>query len=132
MNVSETQIVEIGEANFESEVLRSKQLVLVAFFAPWSRACQTVRPVLDEVATACGGSVKVVKVNADNNPDLGIWYEIQSIPTLLFFVGGSLRGKVIGTVSKEAVFSQLQMFSQDNVSVSPISDSNKKNEYHNG
>ena len=126
------QIVEIGEANFESEVLRSKQPVLVAFFAPWSRACQTVRPVLDEVATACGGSVKVVKVNADNNPDLGIWYEIQSIPTLLFFVGGSLRGKVIGTVTKEAVFSQLQMFSQNNVSVSPISDSNKKNEYHNG
>ena len=128
MNANETQIVEIGEANFESEVLQSKQPVLVAFFAPWSRACQTVRPVLDEVATACGGSVKVVKVNADNNPDLGIWYEIQSIPTLLFFVGGSLRVKVIGTVSKEAVFSQLQMFSQDNVSVSPISDSNKKNE----
>ena len=130
--MNETQIVEIGEANFESEVLRSKQPVLVAFFAPWSRACQTVRPVLDEVATACGGSVKVVKVNADNNPDLGIWYEIQSIPTLLFFVGGSLRGKVIGTVTKEAVFSQLQMFSQNNVSASPISDSNKKNEYHNG
>ena len=128
MNGNETQIVEIGGANFESEVLQSKQPVLVAFFAPWSRACQTVRPVLDEVAKACAGSVKVVKVNADNNPDLGIWYEIQSIPTLLFFVGGSLRGKVIGTVSKEAVFSQLQMFSQDNVSVSPISDSNKKNE----
>jgi thioredoxin 1 len=128
MNGNETQIVEIGGANFESEVLQSKQPVLVAFFAPWSRACQTVRPVLDEVATECDGLVRVVKVNADNNPDLGIWYEIQSIPTLLFFVGGSLCGKVIGTVSKEAVFSQLQMFSQDNVSVSPISDSNKKNE----
>ena len=124
MNANETQIVEIGEANFESEVLQSKQPVLVAFFAPWSRACQTVGPVLDEVATACAGSIKVVKVNADNNPDLGIWYEIQSIPTLLFFVGGSLRGKVIGTVTKEAVFSQLRMFSQDNASVSPISDSN--------
>ena len=132
MNGDKTQIVEIDEMNFEAEVLQSKQPVLVAFFAPWSRACQTVGPVLDEVATACAGSVKVVKVNADNNPDLGLWYEIQSIPTLLFFVGGSLRGKVIGTVSKEAVFSQLQMFSQNNVSVSPISDSNKKNEYHNG
>ncbi|HSY17902.1 MAG TPA: thioredoxin domain-containing protein [Candidatus Acidoferrales bacterium] len=132
MSSDKTQIVEIGEVNFEVEVLQSKQPVLVAFFAPWSRACQPVRPVLDEIATACAGMVKVVKVNADNNPDLGLWYEIQSIPALLYFVGGSLRGKVIGTVSKEAVFSQLRMFSQDNASVSPISDSNTKNEYHNG
>jgi thioredoxin 1 len=132
MNTGKIQIVEIGEVNFEVEVLQSKQPVLVAFFAPWSRACQTVGPVLDEVATAYAGSVKVVKIDADNNPHLGLWYAIQSIPTLLLFAGGSLRGKVIGTVSKEAVFSQLRMFSQDNASVSPISDSNKKNEYHNG
>ena len=132
MNANETQIVEIGEANFESEVLQSKQPVLVAFFAPWSRACQTVGPVLDEVATACAGSVKVIKVNADNNPDLGLWYEIQSIPTLLYFVGGSLRGKIIGTVTREAILLQLRIFSQGNCSLAPISDSNKKNEYHNG
>jgi thioredoxin 1 len=132
MNAARTQIIEIGEINFEVEVLQSEQPVLVAFFAPWSRACQRVWPVLDEVAKACAGSVKVIKVNADNNPDLGLWYEIQSIPTLLYFVGGSLRGKVVGTVTKEAVFSQLQMFSQDNASVSPISDSNKKHEYHKG
>jgi thioredoxin 1 len=126
MNTDKTQIVEIGEMNFEVEVLQSKQPVLVAFFAPWSRACQAVSPVLDEVATVCAGMVKVVKVNADNNPDLGLWYEIQSIPTLLYFVGGSLRGKVIGTVTKEAIFSQLQLFSPGNASISPISNSNKK------
>jgi thioredoxin 1 len=127
-----TQIVEIGEVNFEVEVLQSKQPVLVAFFAPWSRPCQTIRPVLEEIATACAGMVKIVKINADNNPDLGLWYEIQSIPTLLYFVGGSLRGKVIGTVTKEAILTQLRIFSQGNASASPISDSNKKNEYHNG
>ena len=132
MNTDKTQIVEIGQANFEAEVLQSKQPVLVTFFAPWSRACQTIGPVLDEVAIACAGSVKLVKVNADNNPDLGLLYEIRSIPALLFFVGGSLRRKLIGTVSKEAVFSQLKKFSQDNASVSPISKSNENNEYHNG
>ena len=105
--MNESQIVEIGEANFESEVLQSKQPVLVAFFAPWSRACQTVRPVLDEIVTLCAGSVKVLKVNADNNPDLGLWYEIRSIPTLLYFVGGSLRGKIIGTVTQDAILLQL-------------------------
>jgi thioredoxin 1 len=112
MNSDKTQIVEIGEVNFEVEVLQSKQPVLVAFFASWSRACQTAMPVLDEVATACAGSVKVIKVNADNNPDLGLWYEIQSIPTLLYFIGGSLRGKVVGTVTKEAILIQLRIFSQ--------------------
>jgi thioredoxin 1 len=128
MNANETQIVEIGEANFESEVLRSKQPVLVAFFAPWSQACQPIRPVLDEIATACAGMVKVVKINADDNPDLGLWYEIQSIPTLLYFVGGSLCGKIIGTVTREAILVQLRIFSQRNISLAPISDSHKKNE----
>jgi thioredoxin 1 len=131
MNEDKTPIIEIGEANFESEVLRSKQPVLVAFFAPWSRACQAVRPVLNEVATACAGTVKVVKVNADNNPDLGLWYEIQSIPAFLYFVGGSLRGKIIGTVTREAILVQLRIFSQGSRSLFPISDSHKKNEHHN-
>ena len=126
MNTDKKQIVEIDEVNFEVEVLQSNQPVLVAFFAPWSRACQMVSPVLDEVATACAGAVKVVKVNADNNPDLGLWYEIQSIPALLYFVGGSLRGKIIGTVTREAILLQLRIFSQGNCSRSPISDSHKK------
>ena len=126
MNEDKTQIIEIGEANFESEVLRSKQPVLVAFFAPWSRACQPVRPVLDEIATACAGTIKIVKINADDNPDLGLWYEIQSIPTLLYFVGGNLHGKVIGTVTREAILVQLRIFSQRNRSPFPISDSHKK------
>jgi thioredoxin 1 len=119
-------IIEIGEADFESEVLLSRQPVLVAFFAPWSLACQPVRPVLDEIATACAGTVKVVKINADDNPDLGLWYEIQSIPTLLYFVGGSLRGKIIGTVTREAILVQLRIFSQGSRSLFPISDSHKK------
>ena len=126
MNEDKTQIIEIGEANFESEVLRSKQPVLVAFFAPWSRACQPVRPVLDEIATACAGMIKVVKINADDNPDLGLWYEIQSIPTLLYFAGGNLHGKIIGTVTREAILVQLRIFSQGNRSPFPISDSHKK------
>jgi thioredoxin 1 len=126
MNEDKTQIIEIGEANFESEVLRSKQPVLVAFFAPWSRACQPVRLVLDEIATACAGTVKVVKINADDNPDLGLWYEIQSIPTLLYFAGGNLHGKIIGTVTREAILVQLRIFSQGNRSPFPISDSHKK------
>ncbi len=98
--------VKIGEAEFKSEVLKAKQPVLVAFLAPWSRPCQVLDAILDEVAAAYGDTVKVVKVNADDNPDLSLWYEIQSVPTLLCFVKGALRAKLVGTASKEAILAK--------------------------
>src|SRR2546428_5587698 len=89
-------IIEIGEANFESEVLRWKQPVLVAFSAAWSRPCRILDSVLEEVAAACDGRGKVVRINADNNPDLSMVWQIQSIPTLLYFVDGKLHGRIVG------------------------------------
>ena len=100
--------IEVGEANFDLEVFHSAQPVLVAFGAPWSRPCHVLESTLDEVARACAGSLKVIKVNADDNPDLSVCYEIQSIPTLLFFVEGNLSAKVVGTVSKEAILAKLR------------------------
>src|SRR5882672_2483390 len=101
-------IIEIGEANFESEVLRWKQPVLVAFSADWSRPCQILDLVLEEVAAGCAGRVKVARINADNNPDLSLVWKIQSVPTLLYFVDGNLRAKIVGTASKEAILSKLR------------------------
>ena len=100
-------IVEIGGADFEREVLQSKLPVLVVFLAPWSRPCQVLSEKLAEVAAACVGMARLVKVNADDYPDLSLWYDIQSIPTLLFFVRGNLAAKVIGTASKEAILTKL-------------------------
>ena len=119
-------IIEAGEVNFESEVLQSKPPVLVVFLAPWSRPCQTVRAVLEEVAPACAGTVKVVQVNTDDNPDLGVSYEIQSVPTLLYFVKGSIRAWIIGTASKAAILSKIQLVSLGDDSTSLISGSDKK------
>jgi len=130
MNTDKTQIAEIGEANFDSEVLQSKQPVLVVFLAPWSRPCQQVRSVLDEVATACARTVKVVKINADTNPDLGFCYDIHSIPTLLYFVNGALRAKMVGTTSQKAILSKLKLVCQGDDSTSLISHP-IKNEHHN-
>jgi thioredoxin 1 len=101
-------ITEIGEADFEAQVLQSEQPVLVEFWAPWSRPCSILDSAVNEVATACAGSVKVVKINADDNPDLSLWYDIQSIPTLLCFEGGELRARLVGTASKDAILSRLQ------------------------
>src|SRR6266850_917048 len=110
-NPDKIPIIEIGEANFESEVLRWKQSVLVAFSADWSRPCQILDSVLEEVAAACAGREKVVKINADNNPDLSLIWKIQSIPTLLYFVDGNLRARIVGTASKEAILSKLRAVS---------------------
>jgi thioredoxin 1 len=99
---------EIDQTSFEAEVLRSSSPVLAAFYASWSRPCHILDSVLAEVAKACERSLKVVKINADDNPELGLWYGVQSVPTLLYFVGGNVRAKLVGTASKEAIMAKLQ------------------------
>lgn len=104
---NEKSLREIYEKNFESEVLRVKLPVIVAFGALWSRPCHVLIPVLSEVAETCAGSVKVFVVNVDDNPDLGLWYGIRSIPTLAFFLNGKVRDKIVGTATKEAILCKL-------------------------
>lgn len=96
------------ESEFETEVLKSQQPVLVAFETPWSRPCQVEYPILQELAREWAGSIKVVRVNADNCLDLSFGYDIQSIPTLLYFVGGQLRFRIVGTATKEAILAKLK------------------------
>lgn len=104
----QTQIAQVTAANFETEVMRSAQPVLVEFSATWSQPCHILDSVLEEVALACAGKVTVVRINADDNPDLSLWYEIQSVPTLLGFLGGKVRARIVGTASKEAILAKLQ------------------------
>ncbi len=100
--------VELGEANFDAEVLKWKQPVLVLFWAPWSRPCLILRPLLEAVAEECRGRAKVVELNVDDYPALGSWYAIESIPTLLFFRDGAVRARIVGTASKTAIYSKLK------------------------
>lgn len=104
---NEIPIPVITEKDFEKEVLRVKLPVLVAFGALWSRPCNLVLPILNEVTAACCGRVKIVAVNVDDNPDLGLWYGIRSIPTLAFFLNGKVRDKIVGTATKEAILCKL-------------------------
>jgi thioredoxin 1 len=104
MNISET----ITEATFEAEVLKSKQPVLVVFGTPWSRPCQVLDPILQELALDWAGKVKVLKVNADDSLDLSLCYDIQSIPTLLYLVEGKLRVQIVGTATKDAILAKLK------------------------
>jgi len=104
-------VTEINEREFESEVRKANQVVLMAFLAPWSRSCQALRNVLNEVASMYSGEVKIDLVNIDDNLRLSMSYGIESVPTLLYFAGGRLRGRAVGTVSKEAILAQLEIVS---------------------
>ena len=102
----------VGEANFNSQVLQSKGAVLAAFWASWSKPCHVIDPVLLEVAQTCADKIEVVKVNADDNPNLSLWFGVQNIPALLYFEAGQLRGQLVGTVSKEAILNFLSRNSE--------------------
>ena len=102
----------INAIDFKTEVLESQQPVLVVFWAPWSRPCQVIDSVLQELASACAGKVKLVKVNADDSLDLSLWYDIQSVPTLVYFVKGNPSLRIVGTATRDAIMAKLNGLSE--------------------
>ena len=100
--------IEINETNFETEVLNSTAPVVVDFWAEWCGPCKMLAPVLDQIAGEQNGRVKIVKVNVDQNPTLSARFGIQSIPTLLYFAGGELRGQTVGALSRKAIVSRIE------------------------
>ncbi len=100
-------IPEVKEADFQTQVLKSALPVLVDFCTSWSRPCSLLEGVLCEVAEACSPALKVVKVNADDSLDLSLLYDIQSVPTLLYFINGEPLIRIIGTATKEAILAKL-------------------------
>ncbi len=100
--------VDINESNFESEVLKSSQPVLVEFATGWSLPSMTLNGALEEIADEFVDLVKVARVQVDCSPNLGLWYGIRCLPTILYFSDGEVRIGIFGTTSKEAILSQLR------------------------
>ena len=105
MNNSGT--VTLNEGNFEEEVTRSSKPVLVDFWAEWCGPCKLIAPLLDEIAKEKGDTVKVAKVDVDQNQSLSARYNIRAIPTLLFFKDGQLRDQVTGMTSKKDLLGRI-------------------------
>ena len=81
-------VLKINEGNFEEEVLKSEKMVLVDFYADWCGPCRMMSPIIDEIAEELQDSVKVGKVNVDENQELAIKYDVMSIPTIIIFKNG--------------------------------------------
>jgi len=99
----------IGAASFSAEVLDSPLPVLVSFSSAWSQPCRVLDPVLHELARESAGKMKVVKINADDSLDLSFGYEIRFVPTLLYFIAGKERERIVGTASKDAILAKLKL-----------------------
>ena len=99
--------IQVTEQNFEAEVLKSAQPVIVDFYADWCGPCKMIAPALEEIAGELTGRVKVAKVNVDEQSALAQRYNVQSLPTLLYFQNGEVVSQVIGATSKKNILSRL-------------------------
>ncbi len=99
-------VLALNENNFEEEVLKSNNKVLVDFYADWCGPCKMMSPIIDEIAEEKQG-IKVGKVNVDNNQELAIKYDVMSIPTIIVFENGVPKKTFIGVTDKNEILEQL-------------------------
>ena len=97
------RIHNISDAQFEADVLKSAEPVLVDFWAEWCGPCKMIAPIVDQIAESYAGKLKVVKVNIDHNQQTPRTYAVRGIPTLMLFKDGKVQATQVGAVSKAAL-----------------------------
>lgn len=102
--------VAIGDTDFESKVLKSDKPVLIDFWADWCGPCHMVAPVIDEIAAENTEKLVVGKLDVDANPEVSRRYGILSIPSMLLFVDGVEKVRIVGARGKQAILSEIQPY----------------------
>ena len=100
-------VIEVSDANFQSEVIESDKPVIVDFWAAWCGPCRMVGPIVEEIAKDKDGQIKVAKLNVDENRETATKYGIMSIPTILLFENGAVAKQVVGAMPKTALIQEL-------------------------
>ena len=101
-------IIDVTDANFDKEVIQSKSLVLVDFWAEWCGPCRMVAPIVKEIGQDFEGRVVVAKLDVDNNPEVSNKFGIRNIPTILFFKNGEIVDKQVGAVPKNVLVAKVE------------------------
>ena len=99
-------VITIRRENFQDEVLRSEQPVLLDFWAPWCGPCRMVSPVVDAIAEE-RTDIKVGKVNVDEQPELAAQFKVMSIPTLVVLKNGKITDQMVGARPKAQILAML-------------------------
>ena len=99
--------VDVTDATFDQEVLKSDKTVVVDFWATWCGPCKMVAPVLDEIAGEHGDKITVAKLDIDKNPDTARDYRIMSIPAMIVFQEGKPVKQIVGAKPKAALLKDL-------------------------
>ena len=94
-------VSKVSDSDFETEVLKCAEPVVVDFWAEWCGPCKMIAPALEEIAGTMTGKVKIVKLNVDENPATAAKYGIMSIPTLMLFKNGELASRQVGAAPKQ-------------------------------
>ena len=102
--------IQVSDADFEEKVLGSSTPVLVDFWAEWCGPCHMVAPVLEEIASEKQGSLTIAKLDIDENPDTARRFGILSIPSMLLFVDGVEKRRLVGARGKQQILGELSEF----------------------
>ncbi len=97
------KVAEVGDQNFETEVLNSSVPVLVDFWAAWCAPCRMLAPVVEAIAEKYEGKAKIFKLNVDENTITAGKYNIKGIPTLLLFKDGAIQEQIVGNTNQGAI-----------------------------
>jgi thioredoxin 1 len=106
----ESEMIEVTDQEFESEVLKSGLPTLVDFWAAWCGPCKMIAPVVEEIAGEFDGRLKVVKMNVDDNPATPSSLGVMGIPTLILFANGEEVQRLVGFRSKEALVDEIEPY----------------------
>ncbi|HEX9711844.1 MAG TPA: thioredoxin [Actinomycetota bacterium] len=98
----------VTDSDFEQNVLKSEKPVLVDFWADWCGPCHMVAPVIEEIAGEKQDALVVGKLDVDNNPETARRYGILSIPSMLLFVDGIEKARIVGARGKAQILSEIE------------------------
>ena len=98
-----SNVIELNDNNFDEEVVKSSEPVLVDFWAEWCGPCKMIAPSVENISNEYAGKLKVGKLDVDSNPNVSSTYGIRSIPTLLIFKNGAPVDQIVGAVGQDII-----------------------------